>query len=306
MTAPTADVAVIGGSGFYELLADAVDVNLETPYGAPSSPVGIGRIGDVRVAFIARHGRDHSLPPHRINYRANLWALHLLGVRRVVAPCAVGSLRAEVKPGDFMVLDQLVDRTWGRRDTYVDGPVVDHIGFADPYCPELSAVLAGAGSGTDMTIHPRGTIVVINGPRFSTRAESAWHRSAGWDVVNMTQYPEASLARELGLCYSGLALITDYDTGVETNDPDRPGFGEAVSMEGVLAVLSDNVERTRRLLFDAIPAIPLEAGCGCAIGGAAGLKGPSLLRPLSDGEAISPVQLVRPTGQDTPVPPEPQ
>ncbi len=169
-----------------------------------------------------------------------------------------------------MVLDQLVDRTWGRPDTFLDGPEVDHVAFADPYCAELSSVLVGA-AGPEVTIHPRGTVTVVNGPRFSTRAESSWFRGAGWDVVNMTQYPEAYLARELGLCYAGLALVTDYDTGVVGADPTAPV--EAVTMDAVLAVLADNVERTRRLLFDAIPTIPADpVGCGCARAGAASLR----------------------------------
>ena len=134
---PAAEVAVIGGSGFYELLDDAIEVAPDTPYGPPSSPVTVGHVGETRVAFLARHGARHTLPPHRINFRANLWALRDLGVRRVIGPCAVGSLRADVRPGDFVVLDQLVDRTWGRADTFLDGPVVDHVAFADPYCPEL-------------------------------------------------------------------------------------------------------------------------------------------------------------------------
>lgn len=266
-----AEVAVIGGSGFYELLDDAIEVAADTPYGSASSPVAIGHIGETRVAFIARHGTRHTLPPHRINFRANLWALRELGVRRVIGPCAVGSLRADVRPGDFMVLDQLVDRTWGRPDTFLDGPVVEHVAFADPYCAELSSVVVDA-AGPEITIHPRGTVAVINGPRFSTRAESTWFRRAGWDVVNMTQSPEAYLARELGLCYAGLALVTDYDTGVEGDDPALAGGSPAVTMDAVLAVLADNVARTRRLLFDAIPAIPARFTCTCAHSGAPSLR----------------------------------
>ncbi|MDQ6837678.1 MAG: S-methyl-5'-thioadenosine phosphorylase [Actinomycetota bacterium] len=265
-----ADVAVIGGSGFYELLDDAIELTPDTPYGEPSSPVAVGHIGGTRVAFIARHGSRHTLAPHRINYRANLWALRELGVRRVIGPCAVGSLRADIRPGDFMVLDQLVDRTWGRHETFLDGPAVEHIAFADPYCAELSSVIVDAAT-PEVTVHRRGTVTVINGPRFSTRAESTWFRRSGWDVVNMTQFPEAYLARELGLCYAGLALITDYDTGVEGGGPG-PSDDSAVTMEAVLAVLADNVERTRRLLYDAIPAIPAGFACGCAQGGAPSLR----------------------------------
>lgn len=213
------------------------------------------------MAFLARHGTKHQIPPHRINYRANMWALRSLGVRRVFGPAAVGSLRPDRHPGDFVVLDQLVDRTTNRADTYVDGPDVAHVSFADPYCSEMGSVIAES-AGDEARVHRGGTIVVIQGPRFSTRAESRWFRSAGWDVVGMTQYPEAYLARELGLCYAGLALVTDYDTGVEN-------VGDAVTMEQVMAVLADNVARLRDLLAAAIPALPDTPGCGCAAAGAA-------------------------------------
>jgi 5'-methylthioadenosine phosphorylase len=232
---------------------------VSTPYGPPSAPVTVGEVGGRRVAFLPRHGRHHEYPPHRVNYRANLWALRELGVRRVFGPCAVGSLRPEMEPGHIVVLDQLVDRTWGRPDTYADGPVVSHISFADPYCPEVAEVVRRRAADVGgLRVHPRGTVVVIQGPRFSTRAESAWYRSAGFDLINMTQHPEAYLARELGMCYSGVALVTDYDTGLEGVD----GI-EAVTMEAVFAMLAANVERTRQLLFAAIPAIPEVAGCHC-------------------------------------------
>ncbi len=259
MSPPEAEIAVIGGSGFYAFLDHTTQHSIHTPYGAPSAPVTLGRVGDRRVAFLPRHGLAHEYPPHRVNYRANLWALRSLGVGRIIGPCAVGSLRPDLKPGDFVVLDQLVDRTWGRADTFLDGPVVGHVSFADPYCPELGAVIAGAQpGGAGFTVHGRGTVVVIQGPRFSTRAESRWFRSAGWDVVNMTQYPEAYLARELGLCYCGLALVTDYDTGLEGVE----GI-EAVTMQQVFDTLAANVARTRELLFAAIPSIPSAAQSGC-------------------------------------------
>ena len=229
-----------------------------TPYGSPSAPVAVGHAGGRSIAFLPRHGVAHEWPPHRVNYRANLWALREVGVRRVIAPCAVGSLRPDVQPGDVVVLDQLVDRTTGRPDTYLDGPVAGHVSFADPYCPELGAVLAGAALATGCRVHRGGTVVVVQGPRFSTRAESRWFRSLGWDVVNMTQYPEAYLARELGMCYAGLAVVTDYDTGVEGDESVPP-----VSLETVLAVLAANVDATRHLLDAAVPAIPDPAGCGC-------------------------------------------
>jgi 5'-methylthioadenosine phosphorylase len=262
VTEARAGVAVIGGSGFYSFLDDPSETLVHTPYGPPSAPVTIGTIDGRQVAFLPRHGVHHEYPPHRVNYRANLWALYSLGVRRVIGPCAVGSLQPRVKPGDFVLLDQLVDRTWGRLDTFVDGPVVGHVSFADPYCSELGTVIlttVPAASAPDgVTVHDRGTVVVVQGPRFSTRAESDWYRSAGWEVIGMTQYPEAYLARELGMCYAGLALVTDYDTGLEGVEGIQP-----VTMEQVFKVLADNVDRTRELLFAAIPAIPERRSCHC-------------------------------------------
>jgi len=266
VTAAGAEIGVIGGSGFYRFLSDVTEEVVPTPFGAPSAPVAVGSVGGRRVAFLPRHGLRHEYPPHRVNYRANLWALATLGVSRLIGPCAAGSLEAAKRPGDFVVLDQLVDRTWGRPDTYLDGPVVGHVSLADPYCPELGRVILEAGSGLEaLTIHPGGTVVVIQGPRFSTRAESSWYRSAGWDVVNMTQHPEASLARELGMCYAGVALLTDYDTGLEGVEGIQP-----VTMDAVFAVLARNVERTRDLLAAAIPAIPAQPGCRCQEAAVAG------------------------------------
>ena len=265
-----AEIGVIGGSGFYEFLDDATEVHFETPWGEPSGPLTLGWVTGRAVAFVPRHGRNHQLPPHRINARANLWALRELGVERVIGPCAVGSLRPDVAPGDLVILDQLVDRTWGRPDTYMDSPVVEHVSFADPYCPEIRSTLAGAApeAGWEAErVHARGTVVVVQGPRFSTRAESRWYSTAGIDVINMTQYPEVYLARELGLCYAGLALVTDRDTGVE-GDPSA----EPVTMEAAMAVLADNVEKTRALLATAIPSIPRVALCACREGGAASLR----------------------------------
>jgi 5'-methylthioadenosine phosphorylase len=253
-----AEIGVIGGTGFYAFLENTEQITVATPYGAPSAPVTIGVVGDREVAFLPRHGVAHEYPPHRVNYRANMWALHSFGVRRIIGPCAVGSLQPGIAPGDFVILDQLVDRTWGRGDTYWDGPVVSHVSFADPYCPSLGPVVAAAGGGlAGLTLHQGGTVVVIQGPRFSTRAESRWFRAAGWQVVNMTQYPEAYLARELGMCYCGLALITDYDTGLEGVEDIAP-----VTMAQVLATLEANVARTRELLFAAIPGIPLGDAAG--------------------------------------------
>jgi 5'-methylthioadenosine phosphorylase len=255
---PSAEIGVFGGTAFYSFLEDVEEVAVQTPFGAPSAPLAVGTVAGRRVAFLPRHGPGHSIPAHRVNYRANLWALRRLGVGRVLAPCSVGSLRPSVHPGDFVVCDQLVDRTSGRSDTFFDGPLPAHVSFADPYCPELGPVAAEAARAEGVPVHDRGTVVVIQGPRFSTRAESRWFSSAGWDVVNMTQYPEAALARELGLCYCGLALVTDYDAGVER--------AEAVTMEAVFRMLADNIERVKAVLMRAIPAIPTRPGCGCADG----------------------------------------
>jgi 5'-methylthioadenosine phosphorylase len=257
-----AELGVFGGSGFYSFLDDVEHVEVDTPFGPPSASVAVGEIGGRRVAFLPRHGTRHELPPHAVPYRANVWAIHELGVKRLVGPCAAGSLQPPIAPGHVVVCDQLVDRTWGRHDTYVEGPNVHHVSFADPYCPELREVLAGAGRDVGATVHERGTVVVIQGPRFSTRAESAWFRSQGWDVVNMTQYPEAYLARELGLCYATTALVTDYDSGLD----GVPGI-EPVTHEAVMQVFDENVGRLRDLLHRALPAVPVEAGCTCSMQG---------------------------------------
>ena len=258
MRLPVAEVGVFGGTAFYSWLDDVEEVAVQTPYGAPSSPLAVGHVEGRRVAFLARHGPGHSVPAHRINYRANMWALRRLGVQRVLAPSSVGSLQPHMKPGDLVVVDQLVDRTSGRADTFFAGPLPAHATFADPYCPELGSVTLAAARAEGMRVHESGTVVVIQGPRFSTRAESQWFSAAGWSVVNMTQYPEAALARELGMCYSGLALVTDYDAGVER--------AKAVTMETVFRVLAENIERVKGVLVRAIPAIPPAVFCECASG----------------------------------------
>jgi 5'-methylthioadenosine phosphorylase len=246
----TADLAVIGGSGLYQLSADVERRKVGTPYGSPSAPVEITEIAGRRVAFLPRHGPDHTVPAHRVNARANLHALHSLGVRAVIGPCSVGSLRAEVAPGHMVVLDDLIDRTTGRADTYFDGDdgVVHHVTFARPYDEVLRTLAIDACRAEGVTVHERGTVVVVNGPRFSTRAESRWFASLGGSVVNMTQYPEAVLAAELELPYVGIALVTDYDAGIEGVD-ERP-----VTMDQVLAVMRENVHTFRAVLARMIAA----------------------------------------------------
>ena len=256
-----AAVGVIGGSGLYRLHDDAETLEIDTPYGPPSDRVTVAELAGLRVAFLARHGARHTLPPHRINYRANLWALHELGVERVLAPCAVGSLRPEHAPGEVVVCDQLVDRTHGRADTFFDGPEVAHLSAADPYCEELRPLAAAAAREAGLVAHEGGTVVVINGPRFSTRAESSHYAAAGWDVINMTQYPEAVLARELGMCYVNLSLVTDYDSGLEGSPDIRP-----VTQEEVFAVFSQNTERLRTALRGLVSRLPATRTCACAAG----------------------------------------
>jgi 5'-methylthioadenosine phosphorylase len=249
-----AEIGVIGGSGLYEFLDHVEEVVVETPFGEPSAPVVIGTVAHRRVAFLPRHGRDHQFPPHRIPYRANLWALRSLGVREVLAPCAVGGLRAELGPGSLVVPDQLVDRTSGRAQTFYDTGAV-HVSFADPYCPRGRSTAAAVARANGWPVTDRGTMVVIEGPRFSTRAESRFYADQGWSVVNMTGHPEAVLARELALCYTALALVTDLDAGVE-------GAGHAVTQEEVFRVFAENTARLRATLMDVIAELPL-GDCSC-------------------------------------------
>lgn len=253
MTQP-AELAVIGGSGLYAFLEEARERTIETPYGPPSDPVTLAEVGGRRVAFLPRHGRDHRFPPHRIPYRANLWALRELGVTQILAPCAVGGLHPDLGPGTFVVPDQLIDRTYGRVQTFYDTGAV-HISFADPYCPDGRLTVLESAAGLGLAAVNGGTMVVIEGPRFSTRAESQWHAAAGATLVNMTGHPEAVLARELGMCYTAVALVTDLDAGVE---------GETgVSQEEVFRVFGENIERMRGLLLTALPALPKEQACPC-------------------------------------------
>ena len=252
-------VGIFGGSGLPRLLDDVEEVAVDTPYGPPSAHVRIGTIEGARVAFMPRHGDDHTLPPHRINFRANLWAMKQVGVTRIVGPAACGSLRPELEPGTFVLCDQFVDRTRGREDTFYDGPQTTHVSAADPYCPDLRQTLAQCARELGIPVVERGTVVVIQGPRFSTRAESRWFAQAGWDVVNMTQYPEAWLARELELCYANVSLVTDYDVGLE-GMPDVP----PVSVEEAIRVFSENLDRLRALLFRAVPKIGPQPDDLCA------------------------------------------
>jgi 5'-methylthioadenosine phosphorylase len=250
-----AEIGVIGGSGFYEFFDSADEVAVETPYGRPSDPVVVGEVAGRRVAFLPRHGRDHRFAPHRIPYRANLWALRSLGVRQVLAPTAVGSLTPDYGPGTLAVPDQLIDRTSGRMQTFYEAGTAVHVQFADPYCPALRASALRAAHSGGWRPAQSGTLVVIEGPRFSTRAESRWYAAQGWTLIGMTAHPEAILARELALCYANIALVTDTDAGVEE--------GEGVTHAEVFRVFAANVVRLREMVAQAIAEVPAERTCPC-------------------------------------------
>ena len=250
-----ADIGVIGGSGFYEFLDSYDEFDIDTPYGRPSDPLVVGEIGGKRVAFVPRHGRDHQFPPHKIPYRANLWALRTLGVRQVLAPTAVGSLTPSYGPGTLAVPDQLVNRTTSRIQTFYESGGAVHVEFADPYCPVGRAHAIAAAQATGWEPVKSGTLVVIEGPRFSTRAESRWYAAQGWTLIGMTGHPEAVLARELALCYTAIALVTDTDAGVEE--------GDGVTQEEVFRVFAANSARLREVVIRAIEALPLDRDCTC-------------------------------------------
>ncbi len=252
-------IGLFGGSGFYRFLDEVEEVPVATPYGPPSAPVRVGRIRGTEVAFMPRHGDEHALPPHRINYRANVWAMREVGVRRIIGPSACGSLKPELAPGTFVICDQFVDRTQARESTFYDGPQTTHVSAADPYCRDLSEILAASAEQLGIPVVRGGTVVVIQGPRFSTRSESRWYAASGFDVVNMTQCPECWLARELELCYANISLVTDYDAGLEGMPHVDP-----VSADAAFAVFSENLERLRALLFSAVPRIGPQPQDACA------------------------------------------
>jgi len=247
-------IGIIGGSGLYALLGEADHDRAATPYGKASDAVALGELAGRLVAFLPRHGAEHQFPPHQINYRANLWALRRVGVTRIIGVSAVGSLSASLEPGSLVVPDQLVDRTAGRAATFFEHPHTAHAPFADPYCaPGRADVLAAAA---DWPAIDGGTQVVIEGPRFSTRAESRWYAAQGWTLVGMTALPEVALARELGMCYLPLCLVTDLDAGVEV--------GGGVTQEEVMARFAVNLERIRRLVGELVAELPPDRSCDCA------------------------------------------
>ena len=271
--ADLAEIGVFGGSGFYSLLDDVREIKVDTPYGPPSDSFFLATVAGRKVAFLPRHGRRHTIPPHRINYRANVWAMRSLGVKAVISPCAAGSLQLHVEPGHFVVTDQFVDRTNGRADTFFDGPIVSHVSSAEIYDPTLRQLAIDVIREHDITVHEGGTVVVINGPRFSTKSESKWFSDAGWEVINMTQYPEGYLCRELGMAVVNIALITDYDAGVLEGT-------HAVTAHDVLEVFEKNAERIRKVVLDMIARFPGDLD-------ALGARG-TLEFTRGDGHAASP------------------
>ena len=253
-----ATIGVIGGSGLYEMsgLVDLQEVKPNTPYGLPSDVITIGLIEGIATAFLPRHGRGHRLLPGEVPTAANIYALKALGVERIISVSAVGSLKEEVHPLDILVPDQLIDRTKQRQSTFFGEGLVAHIGFADPFCPVLSDILAEEATEMGSTLHKGGTYVVIEGPAFSTRSESFLYKSWGASIIGMTALPEAKLAREAEMCYATLALVTDFDTWHETE--------ASVSVELVIGNLTRNVERSREIIRKAVPRLSGARNCACA------------------------------------------
>jgi 5'-methylthioadenosine phosphorylase len=252
----SAEIGIIGGSGFYDadMFKSVSEVKMYTPYGAPSDTISVGEFKGVKVAFLPRHGKRHSLPPHMINYRANIWAMRDLGVKRIIAPSAVGSLKEDMKPGDLVIPDQFIDFTKGRQYSFYDGGVVGHFSLADPFCPELSWLCVETARSLKIPCHSSAVYVCVEGPRFSTRAESKLFRSWGADIIGMTLIPEVTLAREMGICYATPATVTDYD--VWANKP--------VTAEEVAVTMKMNVDKVKSLIMELIPKLLKERDCNCA------------------------------------------
>ncbi len=253
-----AEIGIIGGSGLYSLLENPSETEITTKYGKPSSPVSVGEIEGRKVAFIARHGKKHTIPPHKVPYRANIEAFAQLGVTRVITTNAVGSFVKAYRPGDFVFMDQFVNMTHGREDTFYDKDEVVHISTAHPYCDALRKHAIDVAKKQNIPFHGTGTIVVVNGPRFSTKAESMLFRTMGAQVINMTQYPEVVLAREREMCYSGIGMVTDYDAGLEGENGIAP-----VSHAEVAMTFANNVEKVKKLIYGLIPEVPRERTCAC-------------------------------------------
>lgn len=254
----TAEIGILGGSGFYDLAKNLKEIKVETPYGLPSDKISVGVIAGRKVAFLPRHNKNHEIPPHKINYCANIWALKSLGVHHIVTVTAVGSLQLKYKPGSFVIVDQFIDRTRSRIDTFYNGPIVTHVSSAYPYCSEVSKIMYAKGREMGLDIYGKGTVVVINGPRFSTAAESMWYTKMEWDVVNMTQYPEVVLAKEVSVGYSAIAIVTDYDAGIIGLKEIKP-----VSVETIRNIFSKTLPMSKKLVLKTIASLPKRMTCKC-------------------------------------------
>lgn len=251
-----AEIGIFGGTGIYDsgLLKEAKEIAVETPYGRPSDMITVGVFNEKRIAFMPRHGKKHAIPPHLINYRANIWAFKQLGITRIIAPSAVGSLKEELAPGNFVLPSQFIDFTKSRKGTFSDDGRVIHISVADPFCPELQSAILGAAKIQNIPVHTGKTYVCIDGPRFSTKAESKFFRTTGADIIGMTLVPECQLAREAQICYASISTVTDYDVWAE----------KPVTAKEVLETLSKNVQNTKKILTSVIGQIPHTRSCHCA------------------------------------------
>jgi len=253
------EIGIIGGSGFYDFIKNGQELDVETDWGKPSDKIVIGEVEGKQVAFLPRHGKNHDYPPHQVPYQANIAAFKKIGVKYIIAPSSCGSLQKEIKPGDFIICDQFIDRTTGRKDTYYNGPEVVHIVGADPYCSSLRKIAIDSCKKLKITCHEKGTAVVVNGPRFSTGAESAWFTKMGWQVVNMTQYPAVVLAREQDIHYVNISLSTDYDVGVVAEENLPP-----VNFEEVLKTFKNNISRVNGVIREMIKNLPANnLQCDC-------------------------------------------
>ena len=263
-----AEIGIFGGSGLYEFFEKGRPasrrratasrggwIDIKTLYGKPSDKIFLTEFAGKKIAFLPRHGRKHTIPPHKIDYKANVWAFKKLGVKTIISPAAVGSLQLNIKRGDFVICDDFIDRTWGRGDTFFDKKTV-HISAADCYCQKLRKIAIQICEKHKIRAHPKGTTVVIQGPRFSSKAESKWFTKMGWDVVNMTQYPEMVLAREAEICYLNISLVTDYDVGLVGEKGIKP-----VSIEEIIKVFNQNIEKVKKVILEIIQKIPKEYSC---------------------------------------------
>jgi 5'-methylthioadenosine phosphorylase len=258
MPTPQARIGVIGGTGLYDIegLTDVKEVRPDTPFGKPSDAIVVGKLGGIGIAFLPRHGKGHRFSPTEVPYRANIYALKALGVEFIIASNSCGSFKEELKPGHLLIPDQVIDRTRGRVSTFFNEGVVGHIQFADPFCACLSDIVYKAAKEAGATVHKGGTFIAMEGPAFSTRAESRLYKAWGADVLGMTVLPEAKLAREAEICYASIACITDYDSWHETN--------ETVTVEAVLTVMRNNIDLAKKTIKLAATRIPLKRECDCA------------------------------------------